>query len=248
MAGGALAQAGRPGARRAPAAARRDGRTARAVPSRCRSTGDHETNELRDGGKSIGRLAGASSAAASACRASSKLLEEIRRAGDLLRAGGHGAAPPRRARRVIAEGHEIGIHSWIHELNSVLLVRSRERHDAACGRYAGKDQRHAAGRLAHRLMGFLPAHVAHHEGDGATLQFLADGGRGMLRTDARRRADRRGRAAGRVGARRRGLFHDAPLPVAAPADAGRGVFDIFRREFDAAYEEGGICQLTCIRM
>jgi len=28
-------------------------------------------------------------------------------------------------RRVIAEGHEIGIHSWIHELNSVLLTRPR---------------------------------------------------------------------------------------------------------------------------
>ena len=27
-----------------------------------------------------------------------------------------------------------------------------------------------------------------------------------------------------------------------PVDA---VFDIFRREFDAAYEEGGICQITC---
>jgi hypothetical protein len=23
------------------------------------------------------------------------------------------------------------------------------------------------------------------------------------------------------------------------------VFDIFRREFDMAYEEGGICQITC---
>src|SRR5256714_11650197 len=27
---------------------------------------------------------------------------------------------PDEQRRVIAEGHEIGIHSWIHELNSVL--------------------------------------------------------------------------------------------------------------------------------
>ncbi|MFC7556104.1 hypothetical protein ACFQU7_33530 [Pseudoroseomonas wenyumeiae] len=32
---------------------------------------DHETNELRDGGKSIGRLAWGSTAPASACRASS---------------------------------------------------------------------------------------------------------------------------------------------------------------------------------
>ena len=31
-------------------------------------------------------------------------------------------------------------------------------------------------------------------------------------------------------------------PAQGPVEA---VFDIFRREFDMAYEEGGICQITC---
>ena len=33
----------------------------------------------------------------------------------------------------------------------------------------------------------------------------------------------------------------APRPYTPPTD----VFDIFRREFDAAHDEGGIFQLTC---
>src|SRR5205809_6219446 len=37
------------------------------------------------------------------------------------------------------------------------------------------------------------SHAAHHQGNGAALRFLADGGRGLLRTGPRRRADRRGR-------------------------------------------------------
>ena len=56
---------------------------------------------------------------------------------------------------------------------------------------------------------------------GLAYDSLADGRRGLLRAAARRRADRRRRAAGRVGARRRGLLHDAPLPVAAALHAAR---------------------------
>jgi peptidoglycan-N-acetylglucosamine deacetylase len=35
---------------------------------------------------------------------------------------------PDEQRRVIAEGHEIGLHGWIHELNSVLP----EKDEASC--------------------------------------------------------------------------------------------------------------------
>ena len=152
---------------------------------------------------------------------------------------------PDEQRQVIAEGHEIGIHSWIHELNSVL---SYEAESDIMNRAADTLEKITGVRpvgVAHRLVGLLAAHAAHHQGDGAALRLLADGGRGLLRADPRRRADRRGRAAGRMGARRRGLFHHAPPPVAAPADADRGGARHLQREFDAAYEEGGICQITC---
>ena len=55
--------------------------------------GDHETSDLSDGGKSIGRMSWGQYGAVAA------LLH------------------PDEQRRVIAEGHEIGIHGWIHELN-----------------------------------------------------------------------------------------------------------------------------------
>ena len=57
---------------------------------------DHETNELRDGGKTHGVPATFYVPAVAAL------------------------IYPDEQRRVIDEGHEIGIHSWIHELNSVL--------------------------------------------------------------------------------------------------------------------------------
>ena len=48
-----------------------------------------------------------------------------------------------------------------------------------------------------------------------------------------------------MGARRRGVFLDESLSV-APARIRRraDVLDIFRRELDAAYAEGGVFQLT----
>ena len=64
---------------------------------------------------------------------------------------------PDEQRALVAEGHEIGIHGWIHELNSVLPLRGRTRPDAALGRHAGEDHRHAPGRHAHAVLGFQPA-------------------------------------------------------------------------------------------
>ena len=81
---------------------------------------DHETNELRDGGKSIGRMAWGQYGNRVGVPSILKLLAKhsvpatfyVPAVAALL----HGDEQ----RRVIAEGHEIGIHSWIHELNSVL--------------------------------------------------------------------------------------------------------------------------------
>src|SRR3954452_7019867 len=81
---------------------------------------DHETNELRDGGQSIGRL---SQGQYGARQGIPRILEILRRAG--VKASFFVPAVtallyPEEQRRVIAEGHEIGIHGWIHERNSEL--------------------------------------------------------------------------------------------------------------------------------
>ena len=76
---------------------------------------DHETNELRDGGKSIGRLSLGtirqprrySAHAEAAAKYDVKASFYVPAVVALLY--------PDEQRRVIAEGHEIGIHGWIHE-------------------------------------------------------------------------------------------------------------------------------------
>ena len=81
---------------------------------------DHETNELRDGGKSIGRLSWGQYGNRVAMPRILRLLEQIRRPRELLCPGRDGALVSGGAARVAADGHEIGIHGWIHELNSAL--------------------------------------------------------------------------------------------------------------------------------
>ena len=39
---------------------------------------------------------------------------------------------PDEQRRVVADGHEIGIHGWIHELNSVAMLYEAERDLMCC--------------------------------------------------------------------------------------------------------------------
>ena len=98
---------------------------------------------------------------------------------------------PDEQRRVIAEGHEIGIHGWIHELNSVLPYE------------AERDLMTRAADTLEKITGVRPVGARTPSWDfrphtlritrevGPALQFLADGRRRLLRTAARRRADRR---------------------------------------------------------
>ena len=81
---------------------------------------DHETNELRDGGKSIGRL----SWGQYGNRVGVPRILKVLRQHD-VRASFYVPAVtallyPDEQRQVANDGHEIGIHGWIHELNSVL--------------------------------------------------------------------------------------------------------------------------------
>src|SRR3954463_9775104 len=79
---------------------------------------DHETNELRDGGQSIGRL---SQGQYGARQGVTRILEILGRAG--VKASFFVPAVtallyPDEQRRVIGEGHEIGIHGWLPEPNA----------------------------------------------------------------------------------------------------------------------------------
>ena len=81
---------------------------------------DHETNELRDGGKSIGRLCWGQYGNRVGVPRILKILEKHGVKATFYVPAVSALIYPDEQRRVVAEGHEIGIHGWIHELNSVL--------------------------------------------------------------------------------------------------------------------------------
>src|SRR5207248_6007944 len=81
---------------------------------------DHETNELRDGGKSIGRMAWGQYGNRVGVPSILNLLARHAVPATFYVPAVVALLYGDEQRRIITEGHEIGIHSWIHELNSVL--------------------------------------------------------------------------------------------------------------------------------
>ena len=81
---------------------------------------DHETSELRDGGKSIGRMSWGEFGSRVGVPRILDLLARHDVRGTFFVPAVAALLHPDEQRRVVTEGHEIGIHGWIHELNSVL--------------------------------------------------------------------------------------------------------------------------------
>lgn len=205
---------------------------------------DHETNELRDGGTSIGRLAWGQYGSRVAVPRILKVLSRYGVKASFYVPAVVALLHPDEQRAVIGEGHEIGIHGWIHELNSVLppeaerdlMLRSAETLEKICGR---------------RPVGMR---TASWDFSWATLEIVKEMG---LLYDSSLMSDEDcyellldGEPTGIVELPVEWVRDDAVYfwmhrfqnlrPYTPPAD----VFDIFRREFDAAYEEEGLFQLT----
>lgn len=205
---------------------------------------DHETNELREGGESIGKLS----------QGQYGSRQGVPRILDIL---GRNSVPasffvpavtallyPEEQRRLVAEGHEVALHGWIHERNSVL---------------AEADERELMLRSADTLQkvtGKAPVGMRTPSWDfsPSTLKIAREMG---LEYDSSLMADvdcyellLDGEPTGMVELPVEWIRDDAVYfnmnrfaglrPYTPPAD----VFDIFRRELDAAYREGGIFQLT----
>ena len=138
------------------ACARRAGRTARAAPSRSRSTAITRPTSCARAANPSAAWPGASTATASACRASSRCSKKYDVPATFYVPAVAALIHPDEQRQVIAEGHEIGIHSWIHELNSVLSYEAESDIMHARRRHAGEDHRRAAGRLRAPPHGISP--------------------------------------------------------------------------------------------
>src|SRR5947208_13062198 len=79
---------------------------------------DHETNELREGGESIGRLSQGQYGNRQGVPRILSILRDVK--ATFFVPAVTALLYPDEQRRVVAAGHEIGIHGWIHERNSEL--------------------------------------------------------------------------------------------------------------------------------
>lgn len=205
---------------------------------------DHETNELRDGGKSIGRMSWGQYGARVGIPRVEALLKKYDVKATFYVPAVAAMLYPDEQRRLVAEGHEIGIHGWIHELNSVLpydnerdlMMRSADMLEKITGK-------RAVG-LRTPSWDFSPGTLAIEK----ELGLLYDSS--LMADENCYELLLHGEPTGIVELPVEWIRDDAVYfmmhrfqslrPYTPPDD----VFNIFRREFEAAYEEGGIFQLT----
>lgn len=205
---------------------------------------DHETNELRDGGASIGRLSWGQYGSRVGVP---RILKILRTHG--VRVSFYVPAVSAllhedEQRQVVAEGHEIGMHGWIHELNSKLPLE------------AERDLMLRSMDTLERITGRRPVGMRTPSWDFSDHTLRLEKELGLV-YDSSLMADEDcyellldGQPSGVTEVPVEWIRDDAVYflmhrfqalrPYTAPSD----VFDIFRREFDAAYESGGLFQLT----
>jgi peptidoglycan-N-acetylglucosamine deacetylase len=205
---------------------------------------DHDTNELRDGGTSIGRLSWGQYGNRVGVP---RILEILRR--EAISASFFVPAVaaklyPDEQRRVIAEGHEIGLHGWIHELNSVLPEA------------AERDLHFRAADALEAITGKRPVGMRTPSWDFSLSTLKIQRELGLL-YDSSLMADddpyelvEDGQSTGIVELPVEWIRDDAPYfnmnrhQALRPYTPPPAVLDIFIREFDRAHADGGLFLLT----
>lgn len=205
---------------------------------------DHESNELRDGGASIGRLSWGQYGSRVAIPRILALLRKYSVKASFYVPAVVAMTYPDEQRSIIGEGHEIGIHGWIHERNAVLSYENE------------RDLTFRAADKLDEITGVRPVGIRTPSWDfsPSTLAIQKELG---LAYDSSLMADEDcyellldGEPTGIVEVPVEWIRDDAVYffmnrfeslrPYTPPTD----VFEIFRREFEAAYEAGGLFQLT----
>ncbi|ETN86638.1 polysaccharide deacetylase [Necator americanus] len=191
---------------------------------------DHETNELRDGGGSVNRLSWGQYGNRVGVPRILSLLEKYSVPVSFYVPAVSALLYPDEQRRIVDAGHEIGVHGWIHELNSKLEFA---------------DERDLLGRsmdTLEKITGKRPTGFRSPSGDFSknTLQILQELGfaydSSLGADDDCYELEMDGEPTGLVEI----PFDWGLRPYTPPSD----VFDIFRRELEAAYAEGGLFELT----
>jgi peptidoglycan/xylan/chitin deacetylase (PgdA/CDA1 family) len=205
---------------------------------------DHETYELGSGGAAIGRLAWGEFGRRVGVPRILDVLERNGIVASFFMPAVCALIDPDETRRIISAGHEVGLHGWIHENNSLLdekterelILRARDVLEQVTGaspvgfRSANWDlSPHTIAIVAELGLAYDSSLMA----DEACYELLLDG-----------------RPTGVVEVPVEWLRDDAVYlmfnrePATRPWLTPDEVFTIFRREFDAAYDEGGLFQLV----
>jgi peptidoglycan-N-acetylglucosamine deacetylase len=205
---------------------------------------DHETNELRDGAKSIQRLSWGQ-------YGSRRGIDRIRRALDRHGVKASFFVPavsallhPDEQRALVGDGHEIGLHGWIHELNTAL---DRETERTLMMRSAD---------TLEKITGTRPIGMRTPSWDFSanTLSIACEMGlvydSSLMADDDPYEVLADGKPTGLVELPVEWIRDDAVyfnmnrFGAHRPYTPPEAVLDIFRREFEGAYAEGGLFLLT----
>ena len=205
---------------------------------------DHETNELRDGGLSIGRLSWGQYGARVGVPRILALLKKYDVRASFYVPAVTALLHEDEQHRVTAAGHEIGLHGWIHELNSALSYQDE------------RDLMLRSADALEKITSVRPVGMRTPSWDFSpyTLRIACELG---LVYDSSLMADEDcyellldDKPSGIIEVPVEWIRDDAAYflmnrfealrPYTPPSD----VLDIFRREFDGAYDAGGLFQLT----
>lgn len=205
---------------------------------------DHESNELRDGGESIGRMSQGQYGNRVGIPRILKTLSDNDIKATFFVPAVVALLHPDEQRRVIAEGHEIGLHGWIHELNTKVPPE------------AERDLHFRAADTLEKITGVRPVGMRTPSWDFSSVTLKIQRELGLL-YDSSLMADddpyeivEEGVPTGIVELPVEWIRDDAVyfnmnrFTALRPYTPPTAVLDIFRREFDRAYEEGGLFLLT----
>ena len=205
---------------------------------------DHETFELGTGRAAIGRIAwGEFGRRTGVPRILDTLAKHDVTASFFVPAVA-GLIEPDALKPITGAGHEIGVHGWIHE-NTSLLTREVEKDLMLRARDALRDMTNRE-PVGHR--------AANWDLSARTIDLVAELGftydSSMMADDSCYELLSNGHPTGVVEIPVDWVRDDAVYllfnrePPTRPWTPPEAVFDIFRREFDGAYAEGGLCQLV----
>jgi peptidoglycan/xylan/chitin deacetylase (PgdA/CDA1 family) len=205
---------------------------------------DHETIPLREGETRPGKLSQGEYGSRVAAPKVLALLAEYEVPASFFMPAVSALLHPEEVAAYTAGGHEVAVHGWIHERNMLL---SREHELDLTGR---------AIEVLERLSGVRPVGIRTPSWDFSdnTLAIIEQLG---LRYDSSLMADdepyeivAEGRRTGIVEIPVEWIRDDAPYlmmeryAALRPYTPPRALLEIWRDEFDAAYAEGGLFQLT----